>query len=59
MSIPNSIIKAATKKAVQATRQVLDGLEPEERLAVVGLGMIALSLIPKEKKGKNQKGKKP
>jgi hypothetical protein len=59
--IIDSVTKVATRKAASATKQVLDSLEPEERLAVIGLGLIALSLIPEEKKGsaKRKGSKKP
>ena len=56
----DSIKKTATKKAVSATKQFLADLDPEERLAVVGIIFIALSLVPPEKTHTKHKGtKKP
>ena len=56
--IIDSITGAAAEKAAEATKKVLNGLEPGERLLVVGLALIGLSCVATGGENKPQ-GKGP
>ena len=55
--IIDSITEAAAKKAAEATRDVLNGLTPEERLLTVGLALVGLSFISAQRE-ENKKARK-
>ncbi len=54
--VVDSISAAAAEKAAEATKEVLSGFKPAERLLLVGLALIGLAIISADGEKEKQKG---
>lgn len=56
--IIDSVSEVVAKKVTEATKEILDGLSPVERLLFVGLTLIGLSAYFVHREGKNKNAQK-